>query len=276
MRRAIAVAVAGGLALAAAPPPARADASADDAARSLARRSDRARRNHALVTIGLGAGFLITEYGVKRQLTGPCRWCDPPGFDRSVRDALVWDDPKDAARTADLTGYLATPVVLLGLMSASSWSIKNPRRWFDDAMPVLQAGFAVGLFDQLFKFTFRRARPLARFGAPGREPELDDNTSFFSGHTSLTFALAVSAGVVAHQRDYALEPLIWASGLTLATATGYLRIAGDKHYLSDVVVGAAMGAAFGLIVPRWFHCDALGPDLAVTPTPNGVAIVGSF
>jgi hypothetical protein len=275
VRRAVAVAVAGGIVLAAATP-VYADAAGDDAARSRARRSDRARRNHALVTIGIGAAFMVTEYGVKRQLTGPCRWCDPPGFDRSVRDALVWEDPPDAARAADLTGYLATPVVLLGLVGASSWSIKNPRRWFDDAVPVLQAGFAVGLFDQLFKFTFRRARPLARFGEPGREPELDDNTSFFSGHTSLTFALAVSAGVVAHQRDYALEPLVWASGLTLATATGYLRIAGDKHYLSDVVVGAAMGVGFGLLVPRLFHCDVLGPDLALTPTPTGVAIIGSF
>ena len=42
---------------------------------------------------------------------------------------------------------------------------------------------------------------------------------------------------------------MWAAGLTLATLTGYLREAADKHYLSDVLTGAAVGAAVGWAIP---------------------------
>lgn len=275
MRRSlVAGAIVGGLALAAAPVPrAHADAGAEP---DLARRSDRTRLRHGLVLIGLGGGFMLSEFGIKEYVAGPCRWCDPPGFDHRVRDALVWDDPDRAAFAADMVGYVAAPTVAIGLLWASTWCDRTGRRWYDDAIPVLEAGMAAGLFDQLFKFTVRRARPLAAFGDPGRAPDLDDNTSFFSGHTALAFAIAVSAGTVAHRRGYRLEPVIWTTGLAIAATTGYLRMAADKHYLSDVAVGAAVGAAFGYLVPRWFHRDVLGPDLAVTPTASGVALVGSF
>jgi hypothetical protein len=41
-------------------------------------------------------------------------------------------------------------------------------------------------------------------------------------------------------------------GFTSASATGYLRIAADRHYLTDVLVGAAIGGAVGWAVPRLF------------------------
>ncbi|MBU1241038.1 phosphatase PAP2 family protein, partial [Myxococcota bacterium] len=36
---------------------------------------------------------------------------------------------------------------------------------------------------------------------------------------------------------------------TLAAAVAYLRIAGDKHYFSDVLTGAAIGTVMGVLVP---------------------------
>ena len=58
---------------------------------------------------------------------------------------------------------------------------------------------------------------------------------------------------------------------TLAASTAYLRIAADKHYFSDVLVGSAFGMASGIAVPlMWRH------NLEVMPQPNGVAIAGQF
>ncbi|HSO33467.1 MAG TPA: phosphatase PAP2 family protein, partial [Labilithrix sp.] len=54
-------------------------------------------------------------------------------------------------------------------------------------------------------------------------------------------------------RGYRLMPLVWATLMPLAVATGYLRIAGDKHYLSDVLTGAILGAAVGVALPLLFH-----------------------
>ena len=54
-------------------------------------------------------------------------------------------------------------------------------------------------------------------------------------------------------RNYRLAPLIWAEGLAVAATTGYLRIAADKHYFSDVLSGALIGSAVGFMVPYLFH-----------------------
>jgi membrane-associated phospholipid phosphatase len=39
----------------------------------------------------------------------------------------------------------------------------------------------------------------------------------------------------------------------MATGVGYLRIAADKHYFSDVMTGAIVGSAIGIGVPLLFH-----------------------
>jgi len=69
--------------------------------------------------------------------------------------------------------------------------------------------------------------------------------------------------------------VVWGVGLTLAGTTGYLRIAADKHYASDVLIGAVLGSAAGLILPRWLH-DHEGGDVQVVPTPGGLALLGTF
>src|ERR1019366_2629025 len=110
---------------------------------------------------------------------------------------------------------------------------------------VVIVGEATGLamdLDQLTKFVVARARPAARarpfaraLGPDERShrADPDDDLSFFSGHTTATFALAAAAGTVATMRGYRWAPATWIAGGTLATATGYLRIAADKHWLTD-------------------------------------------
>src|SRR5207245_7804996 len=111
--------------------------------------------------------------------------------------------------------------------------------WPVDAMIVVETVALEGAVNQLMKFSVARERPFVHVLLPGQKdlvPGADDNNlSFFSGHTGLAFALAVSAGVIAHQRGYAIEPLIWAVGLPLAASVGYLRMAADKHYATDVI-----------------------------------------
>jgi membrane-associated phospholipid phosphatase len=42
-------------------------------------------------------------------------------------------------------------------------------------------------------------------------------------------------------------------GLPLAAATGYLRVAADRHYFTDVVGGMLVGAIVGVGIPLLFH-----------------------
>src|SRR5262249_18375089 len=84
-------------------------------------------------------------------------------------------------------------------------------------------------------------------------PKPDDNLSFYSGHTSLAFSLAVGSGTIASMRGYPLAPVVWATGLPVALLTGYLRIGADRHYLTDVLAGALLGSAVGFVGPFVFH-----------------------
>lgn len=115
--------------------------------------------------------------------------------------------------------------------------------------------------------------------------------SFFSGHTSQAFA---SAAVVCS--FHANMPLLGngpenhipcVTAMVGAAATGFLRIAGDMHYLSDVLTGMGVGLATGFLLPWLLHFgphnqssdeDDGGDDVAWTfmPTPNGASLFGIF
>ena len=82
---------------------------------------------------------------------------------------------------------------------------------------------------------------------------VDGNLSFFSGHTSFAFSLAVASGTVASMRGYRAAPAVWGVGLGAAAVTGYLRIAADRHYATDVMTGALVGSALGFAVPYLLH-----------------------
>jgi membrane-associated phospholipid phosphatase len=244
-------------------------------------RSDDGRRRltHLAFAAGGGVLYAITETIAKPPLAPDhCRWCSVDGLDDRVRSSLRWSDPARAASISNLTGFVATPVLMFGLtaLAASGAAGDGERagRILDDTIPIFETVMYSELVTQAVKFSFGRQRPEVHFGAPGAATTQDDNLSFFSGHATLTFGLAVSAGVVAHRRGSALEPVIWATGLTLATTTAYLRIAADKHYLTDVLAGAAWGTAAGILVPRLTH--ALPPSLHVVPAGNGIAVAGTF
>jgi membrane-associated phospholipid phosphatase len=56
-----------------------------------------------------------------------------------------------------------------------------------------------------------------------------------------------------------------------------LRIAADKHWLTDVATGMTVGAAAGIVVPYVFHRP--GPNatsLRISPAPGGAAISFSW
>ena len=78
-------------------------------------------------------------------------------------------------------------------------------------------------------------------------PDQSDDLSFPSGHTSVAFT---NAALLYY--EYKDSNLWYAgSGFLFATATGILRIANNRHYTSDVLAGAGIGLASGLIVSYW-------------------------
>ena len=95
-----------------------------------------------------------------------------------------------------------------------------------------------GALTQIVKFTAGRERPFVHALPADQKPltghPADNNVSFYSSHTSFAFSLAVSTATVASMRRYRWAPVLWGVGLVSAAAVGYLRIAADQHYFTDV------------------------------------------
>ena len=107
----------------------------------------------------------------------------------------------------------------------------------------------------------QRARPLA-----GRERSefFDGGSSFPSGHSIQAWSVAT---IVA--KEYAHHPLVKVAAYGAATAVSFSRFTGQKHYLSDVLVGSALGYGIGQYVFRARHrtpAESFAPDQLQTST----------
>lgn len=236
-----------------------------------------ARRVWRLVILGAGTLTWVTSEALFKDRLSPaeCRWCAPTGADERVRDALVWDNTARAATLSDFSAYIAAPALVLTTFALSDAALpRSTLRFIDDVVPIAEALVYGQLITNVGKYLIGRQRPYARFAEGEIIPTPEDNLSYPSGHSSSTFSIAMAAGMVAHRRKMKLEPVIWAGGLTIAASAAYLRIAADRHYITDVMTGSALGVAFGLLIPRL--TGSLPPGVQLTPTSNGAAISGAF
>ena len=144
-----------------------------------------------------------------------------------------------------VTGFGLTPIAMLGLDALAA---EHDRKLGDapaDGLVILEASLLSMDVNQIVKFAAGRERPFVHALTISEKTQTahpsDNNVSFYSGHTTFAFSLAVAGGTVATMRGYRWAPAIWIAGLGLATFTGYLRIAADCHYLTDVLTGAVAG-----------------------------------
>jgi membrane-associated phospholipid phosphatase len=241
------------------------------------------------VTGVLMAGWVVSELALKDALApDACRWCATNAFDTAVRRAFnptlspSSSGIRPAATASDVLGFVAVPLLVAGIDALGAKdSPEFVKTWGIDLVFILEATFSALAVNQTVKFAAGRARPYS-VDAPAdllvqaRDPN-DHNLSFFSGHTTFTVGLAVSGGVVGLLRGYTFGWLSWAVALPLALTTATLRMAADKHWLTDILVGAAVGSAFSVALPLLFHGrDDAAVSVRVSPTPNGLSLAGTF
>jgi membrane-associated phospholipid phosphatase len=119
-------------------------------------------------------------------------------------------------------------------------------------MDLLRAQAMTEMMVEPLKFATHRARP-----------DGSNNQSFPSGHAAITFAM-----VTVIERHLGWKKSIL--GYAIASYVATSRLHDNRHYLSDVVFGAAVGTMAGRTVTQHGRGNW---TIAPTPVPNGVAIM---
>jgi len=164
---------------------------------------------------------------------------------------------KKVSYLSDNTKDATTLILALSLLPhLQKLNRKNVKNLISDIILFLEAETLIAGMTKCAKGLSERPRPYVyNSDLPiGKRQRKASFESFWSGHTSLAFTTAVFTGYVFQNRypeSRFIKP-IWLTGVTLATATGMLRVRSGNHFPSDVVVSAAVGSFVGWIVP-WMH-----------------------
>lgn len=190
---------------------------------------------------------LIAEGLVAKKLDGRFRGLRNdyiPEFKKSVDDYMQYSP------FALMVGLKA-----LGVESRSSWG----RMVVSDAFSaVLMAGIVGTL-----KYTTNVTRP-----------DGSDSKSFPSGHTATAFTTATML-----TKEYgSVSPWIGVGAYSVAAATGLMRVANNRHWLSDVLTGAGVGilaTEAGYWITDWIFKDK-GLSAGYMESQNDREISASF
>lgn len=203
----------------------------------------------------LGSGLLTFGLGIDLQQAVPkfteedLQFHDPLNLNRFDRLACTQLNPwAGPASDWTLRAGMVAPVALLLLdkntrSEAGIYSIMF-------AESILLTNGVTGIF----KGSFQRSRPLIY--NPNCDlllkTERNARYSFFSGHASNTANYAFFAAQVFSDNnpDSKLKPFVWGTAIVLPAATGYFRFKAGKHFPTDVILGYAVGATIGWLVPH--------------------------
>lgn len=111
-------------------------------------------------------------------------------------------------------------------------------------------------------------------------PDNSGNNSFPSGHTAFSF----TGAEVLHQELKDAHPILSYAGYPLATGVGLYRMLNNKHYLSDVLIGASIGVLSAKLAYAIYHPkennslkkSSFNINPATVLGKNGVSIIAKF
>lgn len=98
--------------------------------------------------------------------------------------------------------------------------------------------------------------------------------SFFSQHATFAFSSAVFLSTVYgdFNPDSKWTPYVWAGSLAAAGAVAWLRVEAGQHFPTDVIAGAAVGAAIGWLVPALHRTVDDGLSSTAVPRAGGFTL----
>lgn len=231
--------------------------------------------------------------------TSPGRWSGTNRFDESVRDNIGITGYADGTWARDTSDLLLSMSVaypmLFDSLIVTYWYRASPDVAEQMVLISTESVAVATALQALTAGLASRERPYVRNCGESIDRDLDDcrgrkpYRSFFSGHTALSFT---GAGLACshHMRHDVFGDGLWdgiacASAMTAAATVGALRVVGDQHYATDVLVGAAVGTFSGVGLPWLLHYGPTARSERPAPTtlrmqvmayPGGLGVGGVF
>jgi hypothetical protein len=214
--------------------------------------------------VRLGGAFLIS---------GAAMFIDKPVYEMMQRNQKpVFDELEKVGNFLGQPEYNYPFMVALW---ASGVLINND--WLrDTGIMVIASVTTSGILQTIGKEAVGRSRPQSGRGPFNFKPfGGGDYHSFPSGHTMLSVA---TAWILARQVDFVPLKVVFYSFYSLPVITGVSRVYVGAHWLSDILLGSALGIACAESVLRLYPVikEKNKYWFSVVPTPQGVSMLVKF
>ena len=158
------------------------------------------------------------------------------------------------SKYGNLSGQTLPNILYFAGMEAYSFFADDPEA-HEFAIVMLKSTLYSSVVTGVLKSTVQEPRP-------GDE---NDKTSFPSAHSTRAFAFASTVNEL-HGSAWGIP------AYALATAVAYSRMNDNRHYVHDVLAGAAIGASYGISISQRYKNKKSNTDFAAIPTGDGLAL----
>jgi membrane-associated phospholipid phosphatase len=196
-------------------------------------------------------------------------------FDTQIRDKLTARPSRSLSNAANAASLAGDPLLHLGLAALTYGGaiLADSSSWKETGEMMGEAVILADAASVVIKESSGRGRPDTTRSKGDFKPLgfNKDYDSLPSMHTSSSFALA---SVLAKTTESLVMKTTYYAA---ATFVGYSRIYKNKHWASDVILGAALGELCGRVVTS-YHAGKSKVTLAPQAYENGagLALVGTW
>lgn len=201
---------------------------------------------------GIYAGAILTLQGCSEYFDEPIQ-----------KFALMLDDSsKSIATISSYATHFGGNYELFALAALGGYGVAfNNKKLLTTTLLASQAYITSGLIENGIKYLSGRQRPSyytpghteaePTYHGPGFLSNNHFNSSFPSGHTTVAFAVAT-----VFAKEYRNITWVPITAYSVASLVGLSRLTQNKHWATDIIVGATLGYLCGNQVVNNFHRHA--------------------
>ncbi len=193
--------------------------------------------------------------------------CDPASVNAFDRRAIGNHDD-----VADVASSVTVGLAMLGPPAVDWLVLGRGEALYADLTVFAEVLLVNGALAQIAKYSVQRPLPRTYAGDAKLIDSPGGYRSFYSGHTSTTFA-ALTATAFTMRLRHGERVWPWLAAAAVGTSVGIERVAAGRHFPSDVIVGAVVGTAVGLGVAG---LHVASREIAILPARRGLAVALRF